>query len=125
MRTAAVLLLFQLSFAGCASRAGSAGEEQEGTSEVTVVVNNDLMPSSAVSIWIIPQSSRQILIGSVGPGQRAELEFRPQRSVIGYRLRARASGGKEVISNNFSVYDGARVHWELRTNVAIVVDPSD
>lgn len=120
-RLALLLMPLLLTSLSCASR-GELEDRDTESGTVIVVVDNDLQPSSAVSVWLLPESTRQVLLGSVGPGQRVELEYRLGQPVNNYRLRARPIGGDDIVSNSFSLYGGARVHWGLRSNVAVVVD---
>lgn len=98
--------------------------EAEPGGDITVIVDNDLLPTSSVSVWMVLESGRQVLLGSVGPGHRDAIEYSFPAGVATFRLRARPIGGREIVSNGFSLYDGARVHWALRANVAVVVDGS-
>lgn len=102
------------------SETGEGAEPENG--QATVVVDNDLLPSSSVSVWLVWESGRQVLVGAVGPGQRRELEYAFPRGVANFRFRARPTGGDEIVSNTFSLYPRARVHWALRANVAVVVE---
>jgi hypothetical protein len=128
VRTSLFVSSILLAAACASSRNGTdlAADEAEAApgGDVTVVVDNDLLPTSSVSVWMVLESGRQVLLGSVGPGHRDELEYSFPAGVATFRLRARPIGGREIISNGFSLYDGARVHWALRANVAVVVDGS-
>ena len=116
-----VLTALVLLSTACAAR-GRDGEQPAEREPVVIVVNNDLLPSSAVSVWIVPESSGQVLLGSVGPGQREVMEYRPRTNVFTYRLRARLTGGRDVVSNPFSLQGAARVQWDLQSNLAVVVE---
>lgn len=109
----------------CASRVASDGEPEGegggGDANVTIVVNNNLSPPTDASVWIVPQGTRQTLLGSVAPGQRTSLRYVHRRGITHYRLRARPTGGREIVSNQFSLQPGDEVRWELSANVAIVV----
>lgn len=111
-----------LLLAACATGGGRSGAARE---PVIIVVNNDLLPSSAVSVWMVPESSGPVLIGSVGPGQVDELSYRPRTNVFNYRLRARLTGNREIISNTFSLAGAARVRWDLQANLAVVAEDRD
>ena len=100
-----------------------AGESQPA--HATITVDNDLLPSSSVSVWVLRESGRQVLLGSVGPVQRRDLRYEVPSGVVNFRLRARPIGGEDIVSNSFALYNNARVHWALRANVAVVVDGTE
>src|SRR5690606_5895734 len=128
LRAAAGILVMLLASACASTPDGRDTSDEAGEArpaQATIMVDNDLLPSSSVSVWILWESGRQVLLGSVGPGQRRDLRYEFPSGVVNFRLRARPIGGEDIVSNDFALYNNARVHWALRANVAVVVDGTE
>jgi hypothetical protein len=103
---------------GCATGGGMEG----GAGEVLVQVENNLTPSTSLTVWAVrlPSGSRQLL-GTVAPRRTALLRFDPA-SGGQYRLVARPTAGNEIVSNPVNLTGAAQLRWDLRANLASVTE---
>jgi len=85
--------------------------------EAAIQVNNDLTPSTVVTVWIIPDVGSRQMLGTVTPGDRETLRFDAGTATREYRLRARTTAGAEIISTPFSLAAGRAVQWNLNSNM--------
>ena len=111
---AAVLL--SVTVAACASTS-----EGSGLNQIGVEVRNDLVPSSALTIYVVPETGARRLLGSVSPAQTKMLSFQ-EGSVGQYRLMARTTGGREIVSNPIILADVRTLRWTLSSNILQVVE---
>jgi predicted small secreted protein len=112
----AAAVLLSTTVAACASTS-----EGSGLNEIGVEVRNDLVPSSALTIYVVPEMGGRRLLGNVSPSQTKTLSFR-EVSVGQYRLMARTTGGREIVSNPI-VLGGARtLRWNLSSNILTIVE---
>lgn len=101
--------------AGCATGSGS------GLPNIGVEVQNDLVPSSALTIYVVPETGSRRLLGSVSPSETKTLSFQ-ELSVGQYRLMARTTGGREIVSNPIVLADARTIRWSLSSNILMVVE---
>ena len=110
----AVALLLAAGVGGCASAGTGSG------GDTAIVVENNLVPSSAMSVYALPDQGGRRLIGSVSPGETRTLRF----DVFGvggqYRFVARTTGGSDLVSNPVTIEAGDTVRWSLASNIATV-----
>jgi hypothetical protein len=99
-----------LPLGACASAGGG-----DPDLEMTISVVNDRIPSSNISIYIVPDRGIRRLLGNVGAGDTATFSF----SATGtqYRLLARTTGGDELLSPLFSAIPPETLRWTLRSNI--------
>jgi hypothetical protein len=118
MRTGAWLgtLALALVGGGCATGSGTVGADAVG-----VEVRNDLIPSSAITVYVIPESGARRLVGNVSPGQTKRLTF-DDFSVGQYRMMARTTGGAEIVSNPIGLDGVKTIRWSLSSNLLAVTE---
>lgn len=119
-------LLSALAFgAACATAtteapAGGGAEADAAAGEqISVQVNNDLIPPAQVTVFAVSTASRTIL-GNVNPSARASFSFDVVAASREYRLLARTTAGAEIVSNPFTITRPSTVNWNLQSNIAVV-----
>jgi heme/copper-type cytochrome/quinol oxidase subunit 2 len=101
--------------AACASRGGT------GEGSTTVQVENNVIPSTLVTVWAVPEIGTRVRLGDVLPGQTKALSF--NATVAGqYRLLARTTSGAELVSNPIFIGSGDTLVWDMSANI---VAPGD
>lgn len=103
-------LMLAAAVAGCATTGAGA----EG--ETVLIVENNLLPPTSLTVRAIPDSGTRLLVGLVDPGETARLRFRAGMSGQ-YRFVAEAGGGQSVVSNPISVVRGDTLRWDIRSNI--------
>jgi predicted small secreted protein len=112
----AAAVLLSTTVAACASTSEGAGLNQIG-----VEVRNDLVPSSALTIYVVPETGARRLLGSVSPSQTKMLSFQ-EVSVGQYRLMARTTDGQEIVSNPIVLADASTLRWNLSSNILTILE---
>lgn len=104
-----------VALAACAgSGAGGTGEPQPGGSGITIEVNNDMVPPSSITVFMVPETGSRRRLGSVAPGGRERFSYVPVAQGLDHRLRAEASGGDNAETNPFILSsDVTRVQWNV------------
>lgn len=91
----------------CSAMRGGGGET------IAVTVNNDLLPSTAVTVWMVPETGARRQLGTMAPGAEQTFSFRPSGATGRYRLVAEHVGGGTT-SSGLVVLTGLRsIHWDL------------
>ena len=107
MATALVLV----SAGGCAT-----GGSGRGLGSPTLVVDNDVTPPTAVTVYVVDEFDNRRLLGNVSPLEQRGLSVTPN-STGQYQLMARTTAGFEVVSRRFTLLAGETAEWRLSTNV--------
>lgn len=108
-----MLLVLPLLIAACAST-----RENAPGSEVSVQVENDLIPPTTLTIYAIPESGARQSLGVVRPSQSQTLTFRP--SFEGqYQFVAETTGGRQIVSNTISLGQGDAAVWNINSNIIV------
>ena len=110
MRTFMVATLVLVAACGCAT-GGVAGEGRP-----TVVVDNDVVPPTAVTVYVVDEFENRQLLGDVSPLDQRAFTVRPN-STGQYQLMARTTAGSELVSPRFTLLAGETVEWRLSTNL--------
>ena len=103
---------------------GSVDVESEGRAGAArVVVNNNLVVSSSLSVSIVPDVGVRRLLGNVPPGRTVTLNY--DGATTGrYRLVGRSTGGRDLVSDPFSFPGGGgQVTWDIQSNIIRVTGP--
>jgi hypothetical protein len=118
MRTARMLIVLGLTgiFAGCFGMFGARGPEYTAT----VVVRNDVDPPTVMTIVLRQDGNDRETLGSIEAGQERSLSYTSRNLQGSYQLIARQSSGAAMTSREFTLFDGARVHWQIRSNTLTV-----
>jgi hypothetical protein len=109
-------LMLATTVAACAT-----STEGAGMNDVGVEVRNDLVPSAALTIYVVPETGARRLLGSVSPAQTKMLSFR-ELSVGQYRLMARTTAGNEIVSNPIVLANAKTLRWDLSSNILTVLE---
>ncbi|MEX1184560.1 MAG: hypothetical protein WEF86_15220 [Gemmatimonadota bacterium] len=117
--TTALLLSLAL-LPGCAST-----EEGEAAGTlVEVGVNNNLVPSTTVTIYAVQEGGQRSLLGTVMSGVRDTFRFRPMVSSGTHRLVADPPGPGDVLTSRpivLPVSGSAVIEWNLMNNDLSIV----
>jgi hypothetical protein len=111
-RLAAALVLALPLLGGCATGGSGAAD---GTA-AAVEVRNDLIPPTALTIYLVPESGARRLLGNVGPSQTRVLPVRDPLPGQ-HRLMGRTTGGQEIYSNRIAIGIADTLHWDLSSNI--------
>ena len=112
--TLVVLVASMLIGCGTAARGGAAGEA------ILVEVNNNLIPPTVVSVYIVSETGSRRLLGTARPGAETTLRYTGIPAGGNFRLVARTTGGGDLPSTPFSLVRGGTVSWDLRSGIATV-----
>lgn len=122
MRSVGSIVVFLLTVAGIAACAtGGTGAAGEGSTLLRV--ENDLIPSTSLTVYAIPEVGARTRVGVVNPGATATLRFNPLAAGGQYRFVAETTAGGEIVSNPVIFSPGATIEWSLNSNIAVVSDP--
>jgi hypothetical protein len=112
-----VALIPAIMLAACAS-AGS-GRTEGATVPVDVVVKNNLLLPTDLTIYAVSSDGHRTLLGSVHPQDSATFSFKPVAFSEQYRLLAIRSGRRSIRSEPFSVVstNTGRITWTMIPNI--------
>jgi len=120
---ALLALVLLLVAAACASGRGGNADTGGDAAGISVLVDNSGAPASDITVYVLSSTGSRQLIGSVPPGQTATLRYRGSTLGGQFRLLARPTGGREIISNTFSFgRPGSTIRWNVYSNVAVPID---
>lgn len=111
----ALIALLMTALAGCASTPAGGG-----VNEVVVRVNNNLIPPTSLSVYMVPEVGARRLLGTVPPGSDRTLRFNPIGAGGTYRLVGETVGGTDIPSTPFSLAGAAVVNWDVQSRIATV-----
>lgn len=114
--TALGALMLVASIGACAST----GEGAEG--ETTLIVENDLIASSALTVYAVPEVGSRSLIGTVAAGETKTLRFTPFGAGTQYQFMAETTAGGDLVSHPISFSPGATLRWNIDANIVNVVE---
>ncbi|HET7584861.1 MAG TPA: hypothetical protein VFK13_08140 [Gemmatimonadaceae bacterium] len=115
---AALALVGALSLGACASspRAASPSAQAVPQEGVQIHVQNNLVPPTGVTVWIVPSSGSRHSLGSLNPGASGDFSY-PAPNAQEFVLVARTTGGTEITSRSFTITSRSdEVAWDLNTN---------
>jgi hypothetical protein len=105
--------------AGCATSAPGPG------ASVAIVIENNLIPPGPVTVYLVPRSGIERLLGTAHSSQRSNLVYRGLPPVGEHRLVARTLRGQNILSSTF-VMDGVLgLEWSLATNFVRITETKD
>lgn len=112
--TAFVIIVAAFStFQGCASAAPGSAEM------VSVRVNNDLIPPTAITVHANQTSGAGVRrrVGDVEPGATRTLTFAPGSFGGEFVFTARTTAGQEIVSNPIVITPPESLEWRLSANI--------
>ncbi|HEX2166665.1 MAG TPA: hypothetical protein VHG09_05445 [Longimicrobiales bacterium] len=118
-RHAAAVCAILLASACASSGTTADGTETVDPDAVAVTVNNDLIPPSSVTVWIVPESGSRRRLGTLSPNGQETFSFSPT-GVGEYRLLAEHLAGGSTVSNPFVLSDARTLTWRLSSSVVLV-----
>lgn len=108
-----MLLVLPLLIAACAST-----RENAPGSEVSVRVENNLIPPTTLSVYAVAESGSRQLLGVVRPSQNSTLTFNPSFGGQ-FRFVAETTGGREIVSNTITLGEGDGAVWNINSNIIV------
>ena len=110
-----------LSLTACASATAGGAAGVEGEGEVAVLVENNLIPPTSLTVYAVEENGGRRLIGTVDPSETATLSFDPTAVAGRYYFAAETTEGTDIASNPLTLANVQRVRWDLQSNIATVV----
>jgi hypothetical protein len=83
--------------------------------ELVVRVQNDLVPPTALTVWLQPEAGARRMLGTVEAQAAATFPI-DAAADGGYRLVARTAAGAEIASGPFTPLIPGAVRWEVAAN---------
>jgi hypothetical protein len=112
------LALLSLGLAACASKGAGAGAEMSEGAEasgdqISVEINNDLLPGRTVVVWMVPQTGSRRRLGSVPPNARRSFQYPPLARSTDHVLVAEIDGGGRETSMPFTLVGVSALSWNV------------
>jgi len=114
-----LLLVAAPLLAACATGGGASARSVAGAT-ASLRIQNDLRPGTPVTVRISSTTGFRRVLGTVPPQSTRTLTV-DERSFTGqYRLVAQSTDGKEIESQQFTLFANATVSWNLFNNTLSV-----
>ncbi len=115
--------LLMLAAGACAGTRGGQGTgEGDERSGVSIEVENTSTPSSDITVYLVSSGGGRSLLGSVPPNRTVTLTYRGNTAGGQYRLLARPTGGREIVSTPFLLGGTRAIRWNLQSNIAVPIE---
>lgn len=111
--TLSILIAGVMACASGGDRRGTAGEASEG---LQIEVRNNLRPPTEMTVLIREEGSAGTTLGTVPATSSRTFTFSAVYLGARYRLVARTSGGREIVSDTIHAEPGETMTWILGTN---------
>lgn len=117
-----LLAVLSIGLAACASGGPGSGEPgaaagdvgaAAASDQITIEVQNDVVPGTTVVLWIVPETGSRRRLGSLEPNARQTLRYTPAARDMDHHLVAEKSGGGEESSNRFSLVGVSGLSWTV------------
>lgn len=118
LRPLAIFLALVLTTSSTACFGIFGSGEPEDSAVITVL--NDMDPPEAMAIQIRRSGDDETTLGTVPGGAERALTYESSDLQGTYQLVAQKSSGAAVLSREFTLFAGARVRWQMRTNSVTV-----
>jgi hypothetical protein len=105
---------------GSVVRGGPGGDPGPSSQQVEIIVENNLVPSTSVTIHSVGTQGARRLVGTVPPGTTRTLRFRAGTLVERYSFVASVGISQNLTSNPLSLSGGDTVRWQLNSNTISV-----
>ncbi len=92
----------------------SGGSHEEKPKGIPVAVQNNLVPSTILTVNMVSEGGQKDLLGSIIPTGRKTFRFDPTKlpgSQV--HLVGQTSAGKEITSQPFAITGASRVEWDV------------
>jgi hypothetical protein len=121
LRRFAALLALLLSTALASACATATQGEASAEGGAQIRVQNNLIPPTSLTVYAVGETGTRRLLGSVNPNSTQTLRF--ETSAGGqYRILARTTAGREILSNPVTVRSGEGIRWDVQANIATGLD---
>lgn len=97
------------------------GQRGPSGEQITLRVQNDLDPPTALTAYVVPQGGEPRLLGPVEPGATQTFFFEPL-PVAGYHFLATTTAGRDITSEPAALTANSMVVWELEENALRLVE---
>lgn len=111
MRLRLLVLVISLISGACATR-GEPGSQ----SDVTVLINNNLIPPASLTIYLVPRAGIERNLGNLVGSGRHTLHYRGFPLGGEYQLIARTTGDRAFGSPVMVLDNVSRIDWDLQRN---------
>lgn len=109
-----------LILAACALFSACASSPEGRRTAVLIDIVNDLIPGSTITVYLVPETGIERMLGTVIPSSRQQLRYQGLPPVGEHRLMARTTGGARIMSNTL-VMDGVTgLEWNVASNLVRV-----
>lgn len=98
----------------------AAGAHGPGEARIEVIVQNDLIPRTPVTVRVVLDTGNRLLLGDVQPSRSRLFRFSNPSARSGMQLVAERAGGSQIVSSQFNAYPGDQVTWSVETNLVRV-----
>jgi hypothetical protein len=109
-----------LTLTACALFSACASSAEGRRTAVVIDVVNDMIPGSTITVYLVPQTGIERMLGTVIPGSRQELRYQGLPPVGEHRLMARTTGGARIVSNTIIMDGVSGLEWSLASNLVRV-----
>ena len=113
--TFAALLTVAFTIPSCASN------PKGPQTAVDVYIDNNQIPPSTITVYFVPETGIERMIGTVVSGTKKVLQYKGLQPVGEYRLVARGTNNSNVVSSVVVMDNVAALEWSLATNYLTVV----
>jgi hypothetical protein len=105
---------------GGVTRGGAGGDPGPSSRQVGIIVENNLVPSTGVTVYSVGTQGARRLLGTVPPGTTRRLSFDAGTLLERYRFVASVGLNREITSNPLPLSGGETVRWQLNSNSAFI-----
>lgn len=120
----AFVVLASFGASACASAGGGTGGDTEAAAtgdQVRILIDNDMIPLSNITVYVEPESGGRRRLGTVSGGQQATFRYSPTSRTLQFTLLAEVVGEDDRRSETFNLVNVTGIEWALsRRNVRLV-----
>lgn len=119
----AFVLLASFGASACAAGGGAGGDGAAAPSgdQVRIVIDNDMIPPSNITVYMVPESGGRRRLGTVPGSQRVNFNYSPTARSLNFTLVAEVVGENDRRSETFNLVNVTGIEWALsRSNVRLV-----
>ena len=100
---------------------GEAAVPGADENRVSVAINNDIMPGTTVTVFMVPEVGSRRRLGSLGSITRRTFTYSVTERNMDYRLVAEVSGARNRQSLPFTLVGVTGVQWAVSTSNARLI----
>ena len=112
---ASILACMILTLSACATSGTAGGGEGAAVAgdAVAVRVNNDVVPPTTITVWMVPETGARRRLGTVTPNGQETFSFAPGIRSMEHRLMAETTEGGDRTTNPFTLVAVSGVRWNV------------